>query len=803
MTQIPPSLLSELEKMYEIERELVGGGMAQVLVARDRALERRVVVKVLPTDLAAGVSAERFRREILTVAQLQHPHIVTVLSTGEIHGIPYFVMPFVEGESLADHMKHSGRMNVSETVAIVKDVARALAFAHDRGVVHRDIKPGNILLAAGSATVTDFGVAKALSTAARNVRPAGRNLTDTGISLGTVMYMAPEQAAGDPDIDGRADIYSLGVTAYEMLTGAPPFADLGPRDLLASRLTKAPPPVDLIRKDVPESLADLIEACLEPDPARRPQKASEVIAWLDQTGVSAGSIRISGGITRRARARRRMMRIAGSAGIGAAMVIGGIVYATRAGRTTEKAAADITALTPAPRMVVVMPFVAMREGRENGYLAAGLTDALAVKLSRAAGLRVITPTRSTDYVKGAQASNVSTRNDGFVLEGTVERNGQQFRAMIRLSQVVDGAMLWAEVYDRDLKDLHTVEDDIARSIVEVIAPAAVTRLDSFERSAPKIAPAVYQTYLRARFDMESRTRIGLQRAVAAFREVTRQAPTFAPAFASLSEAYAILPLYSATYNDSLKNLAYASAQQAISLDPRLAEAYTARGLASSVAWQWGQAERDFQKSLSLDSLSARTHQWHGEHLLVTGNARGAVAELTRAARLDPSSSIIAGSLALAIAHSGDAKAAIAQAQRAIAMDPGSPTINFMYGAVLLYSGKAAEATAALEESTGLAPGVPIPLGLLGYAYALTGDTVRARRILDEVERMPKAFGKEPAIARIRAALGDDAGAIAALERAAALHDPFFSNEPLSSPPFARLRNNPGFQLIAARVGLRS
>ena len=240
MPAIPDNIRAELGDHYDFERELVGGGMARVFLAVDRELHRRVVIKVLPQEMALGVSAKRFRSEILTVAKLQHPHIVGILRAGEIEGVPYFVMPYVEGESLAAHLRRNGPSSVRDAVAVFRDVARALAFAHSNGVVHRDIKPGNVLLAAGSATVTDFGVAKALSSSLVHSQRDGRNgrITDTGVSLGTLLYMAPEQAANDPHIDGRADIYSLGITIYEMLAGEPPFAGLPPREMLTARLTQ-------------------------------------------------------------------------------------------------------------------------------------------------------------------------------------------------------------------------------------------------------------------------------------------------------------------------------------------------------------------------------------------------------------------------------------------------------------------------------------------------------------------------------------------------------------------------------------
>src|SRR4030081_1164133 len=221
MATISERLASALGGSYTIERELTGGGMALVFVADDHDLDRKVVIKILPPEMAASVSAERFRREILTVARLQHPHIVPVLKAGDLDGLPYCVMPYVDGESLDVTLRRRQTLAVREALGIMKDVARALAFAHERHVVHRDIQPGNILLASGSATVTDFGVSKALSSARRSGEK-GNGLTNTGMSLGTILYMAPEQAAGDPDIDGRPDIYYLGIPSHEVLAGGSP-----------------------------------------------------------------------------------------------------------------------------------------------------------------------------------------------------------------------------------------------------------------------------------------------------------------------------------------------------------------------------------------------------------------------------------------------------------------------------------------------------------------------------------------------------------------------------------------------------
>ncbi|HEY5546776.1 MAG TPA: protein kinase [Gemmatimonadaceae bacterium] len=279
MTDLRVQLESTLGSAYALERELGGGGMSRVFLAEERALGRRVVVKVLPSDVTAGVNVERFRREIQVSAKLQHPHIVPVLSTGEMDGVPWYTMPYVEGESLRNRIATAGALSITEAVGILRDVAKALAYAHERGVVHRDIKPDNILLSGGSATVADFGIAKAIS-AARDDTPGG-TLTQVGTSLGTPAYMAPEQAAADPATNHRADIYAFGCVAFEVLTGRPPFTASSPQRLLAAQMGEKPQPVTDLRPDTPPPLADLVMRCLEKEADARPQGAADLVRVLE------------------------------------------------------------------------------------------------------------------------------------------------------------------------------------------------------------------------------------------------------------------------------------------------------------------------------------------------------------------------------------------------------------------------------------------------------------------------------------------------------------------------------------------
>src|SRR5207249_1424364 len=281
-------LQSALGDPYRIERELGGGGMSRVFLAQETALKRPVVIKVLPPEMAAGVNVERFRREVELAASLQHPHIVPLLSAAASGDLLYYTMPLVEGESLRAKLARQGELPVSETIRVLADVADALGYAHAHGVVHRDIKPDNVLISGKHAVVTDFGVSKAVSAS------SGGSLTSLGVALGTPAYMAPEQAAADPHLDHRADLYALGILGYEMLTGRPPFTAATPQATLAAQVTQTPQPVTAQRPAVPGALNALVMRCLEKHPADRFQSAGAVLEALEQMVTPSGGITPTG-----------------------------------------------------------------------------------------------------------------------------------------------------------------------------------------------------------------------------------------------------------------------------------------------------------------------------------------------------------------------------------------------------------------------------------------------------------------------------------------------------------------------------
>jgi serine/threonine-protein kinase len=368
-------LQQALGNTYRLERELGGGGMSRVFVAEESSLGRKVVVKVLPPDLAAGLNVERFRREIQLAASLQHPHIVPLHAAGQADGLLYFTMPLVEGESLRTKLAREGEQPIGESVRILRDMVDALAYAHGRGLVHRDIKPDNILVSHHHALVTDFGVAKALS------ESTGRtNFTTAGVALGTPAYMAPEQAAADPHTDRRADIYAVGAVAYEMLTGRPPFTGPTAQVVLAAHVTKAPEPIGEVRPSVPPALQALVMRCLEKKPADRWQSAEEMLQQLEAMATPSGGTTP----TLVVRGTRRPARLGLIAAVFAAFAAGAAAWLFHQRGSATDAVLD-------PRAVAVFPFRVSGADPSLAYLREGLVELLAVKLTGEGGPRAVDP----------------------------------------------------------------------------------------------------------------------------------------------------------------------------------------------------------------------------------------------------------------------------------------------------------------------------------------------------------------------------------------------------------------------------
>jgi serine/threonine protein kinase len=436
------------------------------------------------------------------------PNIVPLFAAGETKGLPYFTMPYVEGESLRARLSSGKPLPINECVSILRDVARALSYAHAAGVVHRDIKPDNVLLSHGAAVVTDFGIAKAISDA--RTEQSGATLTATGTSLGSPTYMAPEQIAGESNVDHRADIYAFGCMAYEILTGRAPFIAATMQRVLGLHMTGTPEPIGSFRSDVPVALESIVTRCLEKDPADRPQSAASIMTALDSGSTSDTGARSHPAL---ATTGRKSWRVAA---LGAVIVVaaGGAGFFALNSR-------DDNSLPD--RSVAVLPLENLSGDKANDYFGEGLAEEITGALAKA-GLRVVGRNSARALsAKGMSAGEIARElNVGNVLHGSVQRSSDQVRISVSLISAPDESVLWSERYDRPIKDVFAVQDEIARAVageleVKLASGQRLRRADTED-------PEAHAAYLQGLYLWNRRNAAGMRRAIALFGEAVRRDP---------------------------------------------------------------------------------------------------------------------------------------------------------------------------------------------------------------------------------------------------------------------------------------
>jgi TolB-like protein/tRNA A-37 threonylcarbamoyl transferase component Bud32 len=459
MADIPDRLQAALRDRYRLDREVGQGGMATVYLAQDLKHNRRVALKVLRPELAAALGPERFVREVETVAQLQHPHILPLFDSGEADGFLYYVMPFVDGESLRERLKREGRIPIHEAVRILREVVDALAHAHQNGIVHRDIKPDNVMLSGRHAVVTDFGVAKAVSAAGTD------KLTTVGVALGTPTYMAPEQAMGETNLDQRADIYSVGALAYELLTGSPPFDKPTAQALLSAHVLEKPTPPGERRPEVSPALSDLVMRCLEKEKDARYQTAEEMLPALEVLGTPSGGVtpthtRPLPAMPGRGRAGKRLPWLAIAAAV--VIVIGAAAGWMMFGRSGKGGGGKINQLA-------VLPIQDL-SGKDQVFVEA-MHDALISAIARKQVVGVVSRTAVMRYqgASGTTEEIARALHADAVIEATVFRDGERMRINVQMTEPTTLRYLWAQTYERDVKDVLEAQREIVDTIAAEVA----------------------------------------------------------------------------------------------------------------------------------------------------------------------------------------------------------------------------------------------------------------------------------------------------------------------------------------------
>ena len=814
-----------LADRYRLERELGRGGMATVYLAQDLRHKRPVALKVLHPELARTLGPERFQREIETVARLQHPHILSVHDSGETAGQLWFTMPFVEGESLRDRLRRERQLPLDDALRITREVADALGYAHSQGVVHRDIKPENILLSRGHALVADFGVARSLQTG------DGGHLTETGMSVGTPAYMSPEQSMADPVLDGRSDLYSLGCVLYEMLAGEAPYTGTSAQAIMAKRLREPVPHVRTVRETVPLSVDQTLERVLAKTPADRFATAEAFVQALtvgsgqvetsvhssDDLGGGATTASTSTALPSSSGSTRRVRISAVVLALAVAVVAMGVLLwqrhrhmetsTTREHATPDDAGPALGASqlsAPGQPSVAVLPFTNLSSERENEYFSDGMTEELITALGKVEGLRVAARASSFAFKgKPLDVGQVSRAlNVGAVLDGSVRRSGRRLRVTAELVNARDGSRLWADSYDRELRDVFRVQDELARAIVGALrVPLRLAaRSDTTIVRAATKDPEAHDLYLQGRFLWNQRTYESLQRAADFFERAATRDPAYAQAYAGLADTYIVLPQYGAIRPRDALAKARRAVERALILDSTSAEAHASLGTVRLYEYDWRGAETEFRRALALNPSYATAHQWYGLYLSWVGRPDEALTEVERARALDPLSRIISSVLGSRLALSGRYDDAIRQLRSTLRLDPNFVPAQAWLCTVYLMKGDARSAITACERVATLT-NRRFGLGGLVSAYAAAGDHARAMVVLRELEaRASREYVSPWQFAEAYLGLGDRDRTFAWLDSAYAAHDPFLLTT-IVSPLWDPVRSDPRFARLRARLGL--
>ena len=811
-----PTLRDQLQTLlgttYTIERELGGGGMSRVYIATESALGRKVVVKVLPPEVAAGVKVERFKREIQFLARLHHPHIVPLLAAGGDSALSYYVMPLMEGEALRARILRRGTLPATEVVRTLREVASALSFAHQNGIIHRDIKPDNVLLVSRSAMVTDFGVAKALSVSSEDRSPDA--LTSLGIALGTPSYIAPEQATADPTMDHRVDLYSFGAMAYEMLSGKPPFAAKTPQAMLAAHISERPVALSEHRPDVPPMLSSLVMQCLEKSPDRRPQTADEIMNVLDEIVLSRDDTRTPSdeqephATSQPPPPPPAKQKPKGSSAsryliIAAILVVVALgIFLGRGiiGRKSPSGASDLPPSPSQTKSIAVLPLVNVNGDSANEYLSDGLSDEITGALSKVPGLRVASRTSAFAFKgKSLDAREIGRRlNVGSLLEGSMRRDGDQLRVSVQLTNVADNLAIWSGTYARKMKDVFSVQDSISQAIVNALAMKLTG--EDVERMTKRGTEQVdaFDLYLKGRFFVNKNTEPDIRKGLSYYEQALAADPNYARAWAGVSYAWIALADDYMAPREAYPR-AKTAALSALRIDPSLAEAHAALG-AVHLWYDWNSqsAASELTEAMRLDSTNVYAYRYYGNLLKGMGNFDSALAVIRKAQQREPLSSGRLNSIALMYITLGKYDEAIAQAKKALELDPAYDDAHLAIGNALLEKGQPAEAMTEFNRAPKM--GNRMRSGI-GSAEAALGHRDRALSIVKSLESESRHHYVGPeAIAAVYFKLGDRDNGFAWLDKAYESRSAYMTLL-RSDRRWDSVRSDPRFTALVKKVGI--
>ena len=777
-------LQGALADRYTIEREIGRGGMATVYLARDLRHDRAVALKVLKPELAAALGPDWFLREIRTTARLTHSHILPLLDSGEAAGTLFYVMPFLEGESLRDRLRREKQLPLEDALQIAREVADALAYAHRHDVIHRDIKPENILLENGHALVADFGIARA-------VRADAQPLTPTGLAVGTPPYMSPEQATASRDLDGRSDLYSLGCVLYEMLSGDPPFTGQTAEAILAKKLGDPLPRISVVRETVSPEIEAVLAKALARAPADRFRTAAEFAAALAHPESSQALA-------------RRQSALSQSWPLGMAATVAGVALIGGAMLLYLRARQPGPTITEPVKRVAALPLTNLMGDTSQNYFVDGLHDLLITDLAKSPDISVISRSSVMGYrnVTKPVPEVAKELSVGAVVEGSVLRTGD---SLVLNIQLIDGRTdrhIWAESYPGTTRSALSLPAAAARAIAGRLGAAGHPRGSETIR-AQLIDPRATDLYLKGRYFCFEWTPEGYRQGSQDLRQAIEIDPTFAQAYAALGECYATMPFQTFASPEDAFPKAQAAAEKALALDSTLGGVYVTRAL---VKWQykWDSIgpEADFVRAIELSPSNEHAHVWYASWLVSRGRFDEAVREQRTAIALDPLTMPTTLSLGWVYLNARRYDSSVAVLKRSSEMSPDAywPHLQLAWNYTL--KGMNTSAVRECRQAMALAgPGDQMVLTGCAWAYAQVGKQPEARQLLSAVLEIGKHQWVDPYnVAAVYGVLGDRDQAFRWLDRTIkerSAEVPFMRVDPFLDS----LRPDPRFAALQKRTGL--
>jgi eukaryotic-like serine/threonine-protein kinase len=765
-------LRTALTGRYTIERELGRGGMALVFLAHDLKHDRLVALKVLRPEFSVALGPERFLREIQLAAKLQHPNILPLYDSGQTDGTLYYVMPYVEGESLRDRLDREGQLPLEDAIGIAREVADALSYAHSHDVIHRDIKPENILLSGAHALVADFGIARAISAA------GAEQLTQTGIAVGTPAYMSPEQASAASRIDGRADVYALGCVVYEMLAGAPPFSAPRPQGVLARHTLDPVPPLRTLRKVVPPQIERAVMKALEKAPADRFATAGQFAVALAQPIQPS---------------RSRQPRVL------VAVALGGVLVAAGWWRIHEGSArARISRLA-------VLPLENLTGDTAQDYFVEGMHDALVTELAKIGALSVISRRSTLGYRHTTKRVPEIARelHVDAVVGGSVVLAGDSVRISTQLIAGPTDRHLWAETYVKNRRNVLELYSDVTRAVAREVRVALTPEERARLTRARPVDPEANDLHLKGRYYCDRWTEEGFNRGIAYYRRAIDQDPTFPLAYDGLAACYTLLSFFSFAAPQDAYPKAKAAVTRALELDSTLGSAHATLGLIRLLfEFDWPGADSAFRRATQLAPSAASVHLWYAMYLTGMGRFDEAIAEGRRAIELDPLTLITSLVLGWSYFNARRYNESVAHIKKTLDLDTGFAythmELAWNYVKLRRFAEAARECGLALRVGS---PDDQTLLGSCGWVYGHAGMRADASHLLQKLLDISKRRWVDPyGVASVYEGLDDIDRAIEWLRRA--IRERSAGIAWLKTDPVLDgLRGDPRFPLLLKEVGL--